>query len=284
MVPSIKRRKQLTAIRSSVYVPMEPHRKGELTESIVITELKRRQITVATLFGDNERYDLVAGSPDGEFVSFQVKTGWLRDGTIQFKGVSQHTNASGNVYKQYQGDVDYFLIYCYELEALYIVPEEEFDTGMCLRVKEPEQVHETINWAEDYRFDDNWPPTGKGETVQKVEAVSTTINALRETGLTVYRSVDRGDGRSLIAESDEQTYRIRVENGWVVNGRIRFDADADDVDCYLVYCDELDALYTVDAESFNESISLRVDPPKQPDSSINWAEDYRFDANWPPRA
>jgi hypothetical protein len=40
----------------------------------------------------------------------------------------------------------------------------------------------------------------------------------------------------------------------------------------------------VDAESFNESISLRVDPPKQSDSSINWAEDYRFDANWPPTA
>lgn len=133
---------------------MDSHRKGELTESIVITELKRRQVPVSTPFGDNERYDLLVESPNGEFRSVQVKTGWLRDGRVTFKGMSQHTNASGNVYKQYRGDVDYFLVYCYELETLYLIAEEEFNTGMCLRVEEPEQVDKTINWAENYRFDE----------------------------------------------------------------------------------------------------------------------------------
>lgn len=137
---------------------MDPHRKGDLTEAIAIAELKRREVPVSKPFGDNERYDLIVEAPEREYLAVQVKTGWLRDGTVKFKGVSQHTNASGNVYKEYQGEVDYFLVYCYELETLYLVDEGEFATGMSLRVEDPKQVHDSINWAEDYEFDANWPP------------------------------------------------------------------------------------------------------------------------------
>ena len=49
-----------------------------------------------------------------------------------------------------------------------------------------------------------------------------------------------------------------------------------------MYSDDLDELYLIDEDEFETKMAVRDDPPKQSDSSINWAEDYRFDANWPP--
>lgn len=82
---------------------MESHRRGELTEAIVIAELKRRGVPVSTPFGDDERYDLIVETPDSRLLRVQVKTGWLDDdGVIQVKGKSQHTNSTGHVYKTYE--------------------------------------------------------------------------------------------------------------------------------------------------------------------------------------
>ena len=44
---------------------METHRKGDLTEAIVIAELTKREIPVSIPFGDNERYDIVVETPRG---------------------------------------------------------------------------------------------------------------------------------------------------------------------------------------------------------------------------
>jgi hypothetical protein len=137
---------------------METHRKGDLTEAIVIAEFKKRAIPISIPFGDNERYDVVAETPDGRLLKVQIKTGWMTDGKVRFHGKSQHTNASGNVYETYDGDVDFFLVYCHELERMYWIHEDEFRTQMSLRVEEPKQVKPSINWAEEYEFDATWPP------------------------------------------------------------------------------------------------------------------------------
>lgn len=136
---------------------MEPHRKGDLTEAIVVAELKRRGVPVSRPVGDNERYDLVAESAE-RLWRLQVKPGNLSDGVVRFRGFSQHTNAEGNTYKPYDDDIDYFLVYCHELETVYLVPEELVGHKMQLRVEEPNQRDRRINWAEEYAFDDNWPP------------------------------------------------------------------------------------------------------------------------------
>lgn len=148
---------------AAAVVPMVPlddmasQEKGDYTEAVVISELKRRRIPTSVPFGDNERYDLVAESTDNLY-RIQVKTGWLRDGVIEFSGQSQHTNATGNRYKPYDGDVDFFIVYCHELESMYLVAEEAFDTAMALRLAQPKQSQRTINWAEEYEFDERWPP------------------------------------------------------------------------------------------------------------------------------
>jgi hypothetical protein len=54
---------------------MESHRKGELTETVVIADLIQRGIPVSRPFGDNERYDAIAESPSGRLYRLQIKTG-----------------------------------------------------------------------------------------------------------------------------------------------------------------------------------------------------------------
>ena len=135
------------------------HEKGDATEAVVVAELKRRAIPVARSFGDNQRYDAVAETADGDPLKIQIKTGWLADGKVHVHGKSQHTNSTGNVHERYDGDVDYFVVYSDDLDELYLVNESEFETKMALRVEPPDQPDSSINRAEEYRFDANWPPT-----------------------------------------------------------------------------------------------------------------------------
>lgn len=137
---------------------MEPHQKGELTEAVVLAELKRREVAVSIPFGDNERYDLVIETPDTRFLRAQVKTGWSHDGVIEFRGYSKHTNGSGNVQKSYDGDIDCFLVYSHDHEELFFVREAEVGANMSLRTETPKQNQPSINWASEYTFDERWPP------------------------------------------------------------------------------------------------------------------------------
>ena len=138
---------------------MDAHQKGELTEAAVLAELKHHGIPVLTPFGDNQRYDMVVETPAGELLTLQIKTGRLSNGVITFHTKSQHTNAEGNVYKYYDGEIDCFVVYVHELETLYLIYIDEFDRRISLRVENPDQPDPSINWADDYEFDARWPPS-----------------------------------------------------------------------------------------------------------------------------
>jgi hypothetical protein len=136
---------------------METQRKGVLTEAVAVAALQRRSIPVSIPFGDTERYDLVAESQRG-LHRLQVKTGNFDGEVVAFKGFSVHTNSTGNVHETYDGDVDQFLVYCHELDAMYLVPEGTVESNMRLRVAEPAQRQPSINWASEYELDERWPP------------------------------------------------------------------------------------------------------------------------------
>lgn len=264
---------------------MESHRKGDLTEAAVITELKRREISVSIPFGDNERYDLLFEAPDGRILRGQVKTGWTNDGIVNFRGYSQHTNSTGNVYKEYGTDVDCFLVYSHDYDRIFLVWEDEFETNMSIRVEEPEQTHETINWAADYAFDERWPPTEtdlRRRVIARSPAVSEVATALDERNVPYTHEPDASYDFIAVDPMDHRQ-RIRALSGAVVEGRLRFVADvaSSDVDAYAIYLARCDRVYLVPDDEFDESISLRVEEPDQPDASINWAADYRFDERWP---
>lgn len=266
--------------------PMEPHRKGELTEAIVVAELKRREIPVSKPIGNSERYDLVAESEAGLW-RLQIKTGQIKDGTVRFRGTSVHTNSQGHTRRQYEDDVDYFVVYADELESLYLIPESAFETKMWLRVTKPERGDGRVNHARDYEFDRNWPPE---EGVTSPTGLDDEIlAALEQRGARVWLPTGTPDHVDALVAAGETLRRVRFERGWLVDGRIRFDtgdrtrppAKDDPVDDVLVYCSELDELYAVARDEYDMTISLRVADAAKPDSRINWAEEYRFTDHWP---
>lgn len=261
---------------------MESHIRGDATEATVIAELKRRAIPVSKPVGDNERYDIVVEAPGGRLLRVQIKTGWVQDGKIEFHGKSQHTNSDGNTYEKYENDVDYFFVYTPELEALHVVGEWEFDSSIRLRVEEPEQVHHTINWAEDYEFESRWPLHGENRrTGSSSETLDAVVAALEEHDVDLARSVTL-DGADLLVERESgELCRVGVETGWVQGGRVRFNPrqslDRGQLDWFVVHVAELERVYLVGPEEFDKSISLRVEEPAQHTSQVNWAEEYELE-------
>ena len=264
---------------------MESHKRGDATEAVVLAVLKKREIPVAIPFGDNERYDFVIQTPDSRFLRAQVKTGWTANGVVNFRGYSQHTNSKGNVYKKYEGDVDCFLVYSHERDSLFFVWENELNLAMSIRVEQAEQNHESINWAAEFDFDERWPPRVSGldrRVVGRSPAVSALGRALEKRDIPFTRI--SGESYDFVAVDPEgRRHTICARAGTVVNGRLRFDGDGEsEIDAYGVFSSETDTIYLVPDDTFDRSISLRVDEPRQADASINWAEDYEFEARWPP--
>lgn len=265
---------------------METQHKGEMTEAVVLAELKRRNISVSIPFGDNERYDLVADA-DSEFVRLQVKTGRLADGCVHFHGKSSHTNATGNVYETYDGDTDYFAVYCHELEQLYLIGEQEFNTDMRLRIAEPEVEQPSINWATEFEFDERWPPGDADE--QPTGAQEQVIRRLRERDVDVFDAANSNAPNNVVLRtSKDDFYRAVIRVGSLVDGRIRFATreskipGPDRVDYVVVNCGAVDERYLVKRAAFDRTFSLRVSEPDQHQPSINWASEYEFDEQWPP--
>jgi hypothetical protein len=265
---------------------METHRKGDMTEAVVLAELKRREIPVSVPFGDNERYDLVAESNE-TLHRLQIKTGRLSEGCIRFHGKSSHTNSNGNVYKPYEGDTDFFTVYCQDVEQLYLIGEQEFDTAMCLRVAEPDVDQPSINWAEDYEFDERWPRETSEDPPES--ARKRVVESLRERGVDVFTAANSDARYDVLLRSPAgELHRAVVRDGAITDGRIRFATgeatlpEAEAVDYVVVHCEELDERYLLERASFDRTMSLRVEEPEQRQPSINWAEDYEFDEQWPP--
>jgi hypothetical protein len=259
---------------------MQTHLRGDATEATVIAELKRRAIPVSKPVGDNERYDVLVETPENRILRVQIKTGRLTDGKIDFHTRSQHTNSTGNSYEKYDGDVDYFFVYTPELETIHVVGEWEFDSSMKLRVEEPEQVHHTINWAEEYEFDERWPPQSDDcNRARRSQIVDTVAAELKRHELSVARSLNL-DGCDIIVESDgKQFQRITVTPGWLRDGCVTFDpgsTDRERLDWFVVYAAELKTCYLVSSDEFDKSISLRVDDDVQNRPQINWAEEYEL--------
>jgi len=263
---------------------MDAHERGDATEAAVIAELKRRGIAVSRPFGDNERYDAVVATPTDRLLRIQIKTGWVADGVIEFHGKSQHTNADGNTYDTYEGDVDYFLVYVPELETMYLVGEWEFETGMQLRIEAPARTDPSIHWAADYEFDVRWPPRRSDRTLGRGNAeLETAIGRLQQRGFAVAWTVTTDD-YDLLVETEDGPVRLAVESAPLRDGCVRLRpggrVDRQLVDWFLVYCAGTETLYLVPPEEFTQSISLRVADAEKDLPSINWAREYAFDRQW----
>jgi hypothetical protein len=124
---------------------------GQRTEGAILAELVRRGYKVLLPFGVNQRYDLVL-EIGGRFVRAQCKTGRLRNGVVRFKTCSVRSNRRETATRGYEGEVEVFLVYCWENECAYCVPADDANGFECWLRIEPcaNSQSRRIRWARDH--------------------------------------------------------------------------------------------------------------------------------------
>lgn len=123
--------------------------------AMVLARLSQAGERISIPFGDKDRYDLVLDR-QGEFKRVQCKTGRLRGDVVRFHVKSVYLNSIGKpVVTHYKGQVDFFGVYCPELDTAYLVPESEVGRNIChLRVRKNGNFRNGsgIRWAKDFEI------------------------------------------------------------------------------------------------------------------------------------
>lgn len=114
-------------------------------------DLVRAGYLVSIPFGEDHRYDVVI-EKDRTFASVQVKTGRLRNGVILFNCYSSHSHRGGAVCRPYTDDVDFFGVYCHELDSTYLIPIGEIRVLRgSLRIAPTKNGQgRKLRWADEY--------------------------------------------------------------------------------------------------------------------------------------
>jgi PD-(D/E)XK endonuclease len=103
-----------------------PKARGDRSTLAIMLALNEAGYDLLVPFGENTRYDLVID--DGaRLARVQCKTGRLRGGAVTFNTCSSYAhNRNPRVVKRdYQGEVDYFAVFCPETCRAYLIPIAE---------------------------------------------------------------------------------------------------------------------------------------------------------------
>ena len=127
-----------------------PFKRGNVSEAIVLAHYLKAGFIVSTPFGVGAPYDLIVDT-GSRLIKIQVKTGWLRNGGVEYETRRSRKRWSRQAYAK--DEVDYFVIYCRELNTFYAVKAEGGVFGK-LRVK-PTGNNQKMNvrWASDCLFE-----------------------------------------------------------------------------------------------------------------------------------
>lgn len=131
--------------------------KGNIGESIVLTEFIKRGIQVSIPFGDNTRYDLIADF-NGKLNKIQVKycNQLSETGSVSCPCASSTNHTTNKHLSTYENDVDYICFYLACWDEVIIVPIEQIGTKKTIsfRLDKPKTTNQfSVNLVEDYSFD-----------------------------------------------------------------------------------------------------------------------------------
>jgi hypothetical protein len=130
--------------------------KGQITEAAIALSLLRKGLTVLTPYGENQPYDLVIEESPKIFKTVQCKTGRYKNGVVEFNLYSVVRNKETKRYKKvnYSQNIDYFGVYCAELEKCYLVPASSLPSGVgILRIEERlNNGGSPSKWAKEYEI------------------------------------------------------------------------------------------------------------------------------------
>jgi PD-(D/E)XK endonuclease len=139
-----------------------PKATGDKSTLAIMLALREAGYELLVPFGENTRYDLVID--DGtRLARVQCKTGRLRSGAVTFNVCSSYAHhPNPRVLKRtYEGEVDYFAVFCPETRRAYLIPIAELPLKRQgrLRVDPPRNNQRLgIRFAADFEIQ---PPTGE---------------------------------------------------------------------------------------------------------------------------
>jgi len=125
---------------------------GDMTEGAVFGALVKVGCTVLVPFGQSQPYDLVVDRGGAGFVRIQCKTGWERNGCVEFNSSSTD---HGRGHQHYRGRADLFCVYVPSLDELFVIPVElaaSRRTYLRLRATANNQARR-VRLAEDFRLE-----------------------------------------------------------------------------------------------------------------------------------
>jgi hypothetical protein len=129
---------------------------GDASTLAIMIALRQTGLALYVPFGENTRCDLIVDN-DGELTRVQCKTGRLREGAIRFAVCScygHHRNPQA-ARRTYEGQVDYFAVYCPETVGVYMVPIDDvpLKAAASLRIDAPRNnQRKRIRFAADYEI------------------------------------------------------------------------------------------------------------------------------------
>jgi len=129
---------------------------GDRSTLAIMLALQARGLPFLVPFGENTRYDL-AVELGGRLVRVQCKTGRPRGGLVEFKVCSSYAHlpsprARG---RHYEGEVDYFAIYCPQASGVYLIPIGDVPnrwTGSLRLEPTRNQQRLGVRYASDYEI------------------------------------------------------------------------------------------------------------------------------------
>lgn len=123
---------------------------GDTAVAGVLARLLKRGDAILLPFGDSQRYDLVLDK-GGQLFRVQCKNGRIRNGCIRFNSSSTQWY-KGHRRRNYKGQIDYFGIYCPELDKTYLVPVDDVgETQGILRINPPKNNQsKLVRWSNKY--------------------------------------------------------------------------------------------------------------------------------------
>jgi hypothetical protein len=129
---------------------------GDRSTLAIMSALQESGYALYLPFGENTRCDLLV-ERDTELIRIQCKTGRLRNGAIRFAVCScygHHRNPE-TARRTYQGQIDFFAVYCPEMGSVYLIPIEDvpLKSAAYLRVHAPRNNQRRgIRFAADYEI------------------------------------------------------------------------------------------------------------------------------------
>jgi hypothetical protein len=138
-------------------VRRDTNRIGEISESAIITRFLQLGYVVLTPYGGNQRYDLVIEDAEGQFWRVQCKTGRIDEDctVIRFNTAIRNVTGKNRQSRHYQGQCDYFAVYCEKLNKVYLIPVDQAGLLSCLSLRlapRKSNLDKNILWAKDYEL------------------------------------------------------------------------------------------------------------------------------------